>query len=55
MYLCFNKLVSKVWKKNCPNFFYAVYKAQRKSESFSHSFFTVFTSLVTQRISSFIF
>ena len=31
MYLCLNKLESKVWKKNCPNFLYTLYKAGRKT------------------------
>ena len=43
MYLCLNKLASKVWKKNCPNFLYALYEDGRKSESsFSHSFLAIF-------------
>ena len=51
MHLCLNKLASKVWKKNCPNFLYTIYTAGRKSESsFSHSFLAVFPSLVMQRI-----
>ena len=52
MYLCLKKLVSKVWKKNRPNF-YVMYKAGKKSESFLHSFLAVFPSLVMQWISSF--
>ena len=43
MYLCFNKLASKVWKKNCPYFLNETYKTGRKSESsFYHSFLAVF-------------
>ena len=29
MYFCLNKLPSKVWKKNYPNFSYALYKAAK--------------------------
>ena len=55
MYLCLNRLASKVWKKNCPNFLNTMYKAGRKSElSFSHSFLAVSPSLVMQQISSLI-
>ena len=55
MYLCLNKLACKVWKKNCPNFLYTMYKAGKKLESFSHSFLAVFPSLVVHQIFSFIF
>ena len=54
MYLCLNKLASKVWKKNCSNFLYTMYKAGRKSELFCHSVLTVFSFLVMQQISSFL-
>ena len=55
MYLCLNKVASKVWKKNCPNFNYKMYKTERKLESsFSHSFLAVFPSLIMQQISSFV-
>ena len=46
MYFYLNKLASEVWKKNGPIFLNTMYKAQRKSESFSYSFLAVFTSLV---------
>ena len=46
IYLSLNKLASKVWKKNCPKFLYALYEAQRKSElGLSHSFLAVFPLL----------
>ena len=55
MYLCLNKLASKVWKNNCPNFLDTLYKAKRKlGPSFLHSYHAVFPSLVMQQISSFI-
>ena len=41
-------------KKNCPNFLYTMYKAGRKSESFSYSFLVIFPSLVIQGMSSII-
>ena len=66
MYLCLNKLATKVWKNsNFLNlkygkilivliFIYTVCKTRRKSESsFSHSFLAIFPSLVMQQISSF--
>ena len=53
MYLCLNKLAIQVWKKNCPNFLYTMYKAGKKSESLSHSFLAIFPLLVMQQISSF--
>ena len=53
MYHCLKKLASKVWKKSCPNFFYTMYKAGRKSELFSHSSLAFFHLLVMQQISSF--
>ena len=54
MYLCLNKLASKVWKKKCTNFLYTMCKGGRKLELFFHSFLVVFPSLVMQQISSFI-
>ena len=50
MYLCLNMLVSKVWKKNCPNFVYTMYKAGRKLKSFSHPSLAIFPLLVMQQI-----
>ena len=42
----FKQVNQKVWKKNCPDFLYTLYKARRKSESsFSHSFFAIFPFL----------
>ena len=53
MYLCLIKLKGQVWKKNCPNFLYTLYEAQRKSElSFSNSFLAVFPLLAMQQISA---
>ena len=52
MYLCLNKLASKVWKRKCANFLYTMCKGGRKLELFFHSF--SFPLLVMQRISSFI-
>ena len=52
MHLCLNKLESKVWKENCPNFLYTIYKAGGKSEPFPDSFLAVFPSLIKQQIFS---
>ena len=49
MYLRSNKLASKVWKKNCPNFLYTMYKAGTKLESFFHSLLAIFPLLVMHR------
>ena len=54
MYHCLKKLKSEVWKKSCPNFFYAMYKAGRKSELYPHSSLAFFSLLVMHQISSFI-
>ena len=54
MYHYLKKIASKVWKKSCPNFFYAMYKAGRKLELFSHSSLAFFPLLVMQQISSFV-
>ena len=53
MYLYLNKLASRVWKKNFLNYFYTMYKAGRKSGSFSHFFLAIFPLLVMQQISPF--
>ena len=43
------KLVSKVWKKDCPKFLFKQYEARKKSEAtFSYSLFAVFPLLVMQ-------
>ena len=55
MYLCLNKLASKVWKKKCTNFLYTMCKGGRKLELFFHSFLAVFPLLLMQQISSFIY
>ena len=54
MYLCLNKLASKVWKKKCTNFLYTMCKGGRKLELFFHSFLAIFPSLMMQPISLFI-
>ena len=41
MYLCLNKLASRLWKKNCPIFLNTIYKPGGKSGSFFHSFIAV--------------
>ena len=49
-----NKLASKIRKKNCPDFSYALYEATAKSQSSFFFIFGRFSLLVMRLISSFI-
>ena len=53
-YLSLNKLASKVWKKNCPNFFIQ-HKARGKSDSFSDSLLVVIASFFIHSLNKFVF